>query len=45
MSRSGPEAILDVQKWWEDLSVCLGVVLRPSRMSESGRETIPDVRK
>ena len=50
MSRSGREALPDVQKWLggrtgcpEGTSVCLGVVSRPSRMSGSGGVAIPNV--
>ena len=33
----------DVQKWSVSHPGCLGVVRRPSRMSWSGREDIPDI--
>ena len=45
MFGSGPEAILEVHKWSEGPPGCPGVVWRPSRISESGRETLSDVQK
>ena len=46
MSESGlDEALSDVWEWSGGLPGCPRVVGRPSRKSESGRETIPDVRE
>ena len=36
MSGSGREVLPDVREWSRNLSGCLGVVRRPSRMSTSG---------
>ena len=54
MSGCGRKALSDVREWSEGTpgctgvvgwpSGCLGVVRRPSRMSWSGREALPDVR-
>ena len=45
MSGSGWEALSKVQKWSEDPPGCLGVVGRPTQMSGSGREALPNVRE
>ena len=42
MIRSGREALLDVREWSGGPPGCPGVVGRPSRMTESGREALPD---
>ena len=54
MSGSGRESLEDVREWSGGLPGCPGVVHRPqgcpgvvrrrSRMSVTGRETLPDVR-
>ena len=44
MTRSDLEALLDVREWVEGPPKCPGVVERPSRMSWSGREVLPDDR-
>ena len=41
----GWEALPNVQELSGDPSGCQGVVRRPSQMSRSGRETLPDVRE
>ena len=43
MSGSYREALTDVKEWSLGLPGCPGVFGRTSRMSESGRETLPDV--
>ena len=44
MSGSCQADLPQVQKWSEDpLPGCLGVVGKPSQMSGSGREALPDV--
>ena len=45
MSRSGREAIPDVWDWLEGHPGCMGEIERPSRMSGSGQEALPDVRE
>ena len=45
MSRSGQEALPDVREWLGERPGCLRVVGRPSRMSESGRDALLDVRE
>ena len=45
MSSSVRLALKDVREWSGVPSGCLGVVGRPSRMSVSGREALPDVLK
>ena len=45
MSGGGREALPYVWEWSEDPLVCPGVVGRRSLMSESGRESLPDVQK
>ena len=45
MSRSGREAIQDVQEWSGGPPGCPGVGVRPSWMSGSGREALLDVRE
>ena len=43
MSGSGRKAIPNVREWSDKTPGSLGVVKRPSQMSRSGRETLPDV--
>ena len=43
MSGSCREALTDIQEWSGGPSGCPGVFWRSSRMSRSGRETLPDV--
>ena len=43
MSAIGPETLRDVRNWSGDPPGCSGVVGRPSQMSGSGREALPDV--
>ena len=45
MYEGGQEALPDVREWSGDLPGCLGVVGWPSRVSVSGRETLPNVRE
>ena len=45
MSCSGREALEDVLEWLGGPPGCPGVVGRPSRMSGSGREALPDVQE
>ena len=45
MFASGWESLLDVREWLGGPPGCLGVVGKPSRMSESGWEAHPDVRE
>ena len=45
MTGSGREALPDVRKWLGGPAECPGVVGSLSRMSESGRETLPNVRE
>ena len=45
MSGSVWEAHSDVQNWLGGLPTCPGVIRGPSRMSGSGRESLPDVRE
>ena len=45
MSRGGREAFLNVRQWSGGPPRCPGVVGRPSRMSGSGWEVLPDVRQ
>ena len=44
MSESGRQALSDVQKRSEDHRGCPEEVWRPSRMLESGRDALPNVR-
>ena len=44
MSGSGWDALLDVREWSSGPSKCLGVIGRPTRMSESGGEALLEVR-
>ena len=44
ISCSVQEALLDDQEWSRGTPGCQGVVGGPFRMSESGREALPDVR-
>ena len=44
MSGSGREALQDVMEWSGGHPGCPGVVGRPSRMSDSCRESLPYVR-
>ena len=39
------EALQDVREWLKGYPECRGVVRRPCRMSESGRETLPNVQQ
>ena len=43
MAGSSPEALPDIREWLEGPPGCLGVVGRPSQISGSGLETIPEV--
>ena len=43
MSGSRLDALLNVREWSVDPAGCPGVVDKPSRMSKSGREALPDV--
>ena len=45
MSRNVREAHLDVWEWSGGPSKCLGVIWRPSLMSGSSWEFMPDVRE
>ena len=45
MSGNGRVDLPDVREWSGGHPGCPGVVGRPTRMSESGRETLPDVHK
>ena len=44
MSGSARESLSDVRKWLRGPPGFSGVVVRPSRMSGSGREVLPDFR-
>ena len=39
------EALPDVREWSGDLSGCLAIVGKPSRMSEIGREALRNLRE
>ena len=43
--REGWESLSDIQEWSVGPPGCLGMVGRPSLMSGSGREALPDVRE
>ena len=43
MSEIGPEAHTEVREWSRGPPVCPEVVARPSRISVSGQEALPDV--
>ena len=42
-SRRSGRTFPDIREWSEGLPGCTRVVGRPSRMSESGRDALPDV--
>ena len=45
MSGSSREAFSEFREWSEGPPECPGVVERPSRISRSGLEALPDVRE